>query len=330
VKFRILNAEPFGYSQAARDALARMGDLLEEPLRQEELACRLADVDVLIVRLGLRVTAEVLASAPRLKVVVTATTGLDHIDCRAAQLRGVEVLSLRGEYRFLETITATAEHSWALLLALMRRIPWAFSSVCAGAWDRDAHRGRDLAGRRLGILGLGRVGRQVARFGLAFGMQVAAHDLRGESWPEGVARAGSLEELLASADCLMVHVPLDDTTVGMIDAKRLALLPDRAVLVNTARGGVVDERALLDELRSGRLAGAALDVLVSERDAGARSRDLLLPYARTHENLIITPHLGGATWDAMHRTEEFMAGKLGDFLARLEPLASGAPSRESA
>jgi D-3-phosphoglycerate dehydrogenase len=311
VTIRILNAEPAGYCEEARRVLAQLGEVVDGPVRQDELANAARDCDVLIVRLGLRVTREVLTAAPRVRTIVSATTGLDHIDTAAAAELGVTVLSLRGETAFLRSVTSTAEHTWALLLALARRIPAASASVGAGGWDRDAFRGRELSGRRLGLLGLGRVGEQVARYGRAFGMTVTAHDPHRTGWVRGVQRAGTLDDLLAQSEILSIHVHLDETTRGLLDEVRLKTLPSGAWLVNTSRGAIVDEAALVALLRDGHLGGAALDVLEGEGDTAARAASPALAYARAHDNLVLTPHLGGATSDAMRKTEVFMAQKLG-------------------
>ncbi len=308
----ILNVEPKNYSAAARAILEDLGEVREGPLTRAALLDALSDVDVLIVRLAHQIDAEVLDAAPRLRAIVSATTGLDHIDLQAAEARGVAVLSLRGETEFLRSIPATAEHTWALLLALVRHIPQAFASVLAGEWDRDRFKGHDLAGKRLGILGLGRIGEKIARYGRVFGMQVAAYDPYRADWPDGVARRATMADLLADSEVLSVHVPLNASTVRLLGADELRQLPRGALLVNTARGQVLDEAALLDALESGHLGGAALDVLWNERSGAAESP--LAAYARAHDNLLITPHIGGATYESMAATEIFMARKLRRFL----------------
>ena len=312
---RILNLEPQDYSPAARALLDRLGSVTDGPLRRPELLAQVGGYDVLIVRLAHRIDREVLERAGRLKAVVSATTGLDHIDTACAESKGITVLSLRGEIEFLRSIPATAEHTWALLLALVRHLPEAVQSVRLGDWQRDRFKGHDLAGRRLGILGLGRIGEKVARYGLAFGMQVSACDPFRSGWMEGVTPADSLAELCAASDALSIHVPLNAQTVRLVDAAALAGLPPGALLVNTARGQVIDEPALLAALESGRLAGAALDVLAEETTGRLKSSPLLA-YARSHANLIVTPHLGGATVESMAATEVFMAHKLKEFLER--------------
>lgn len=312
---RILVLEPENYSPEALAILGEAGELSFGPLSRGELLARLPEVDVLVIRLAHAIDREVLDHAPRLKAIVSPTTGLDHIDLTEAEARGVRVTSLRGEVDFLRSIPATAELTWGLLLALVRNIPGAFQSVQAGQWDRDSYKGHDLAGRALGIAGLGRIGEKIARYAQAFGMRVVAFDPRKTEWMDGIERVHSLRELCATSQVLCVHVPLNEETRGLIGAAEMATLPTGALLVNTARGEVLDEDALLDALESGHLAGAALDVIHNER--GERSQRLL-DYARKHDNLIITPHIGGATYESMAATEIFVARKLREFLAGRE------------
>ncbi len=314
--WRILNAEPENYSSEAVEILNSVGTVDLSQKTRVNLTAALQDVDVLIVRLAFQITDEVFSAAPNLRAIVTATTGLDHIDLEAAERHGVRVLSLRGEVDFLQSIPATAELTWGLLLALTRNIPAAHSSVLNGEWDRDRFKGHDLAGKRLGILGLGRIGRIVARYGLAFGMQVAAFDTAAPTWVNGVERMTSMAGLLQKTDVLSVHVPLNSDTVGLIGAQELELLPAGAVLINTSRGDIVNEPALIAALESGRLAGAAVDVVTMER-SDVLEKSGLLQYAQAHKNLIITPHIGGASYESMAATEIFMARKLVNYLGTL-------------
>ena len=307
---RILNAEPLMYSEQARAALRSIGELVEEPLERAGLLACISNFDVLIVRLGHQIDREILDAGERLKAIVTATTGLDHIDLAYAEQKGIRVLSLRGETEFLRTVSATAEHTWALLLALLRRIPSAFSSVRAGQWERDRFRGNELDGKCLGLVGLGRIGQKVSRYGLAFGMRVSAYDPYGADWVDNVFRCGSLPELLGNSDVLSIHVPLNQETTGLIGMSEFGLLPLGSILLNTSRAEVVDETALLKSLENDALAGAALDFIPEERDAQKRLASPLLEYACRFDNLLITPHLGGATFESMEKTEIFMARKL--------------------
>ena len=305
---RIVVTEPDGFATEARDVLKTLGPVAEASPDGHDVADLLADAEVAWVRFGAAVDDSFLASAPVLRYLVTATTGLDHIDLDACAARGVEVLSLRGETEFLRTIPSTAEHTWALLLALVRRIPWAHESVLAGEWDRDRFRGHQLAGQTLGLLGVGRVGTIVARYGNAFGMQVLAHDPDPEVWPDGVQPVGSVGDLIAASDVVSVHVPLDASTHGLIGRRELERARPTAVLLNTSRGEIVVEHELIDALESHHLAGAALDVLAGEFEPARKSA--LVQFAQTHDNLVLSPHIGGATVEAMRSTEIFMAEKL--------------------
>ncbi len=310
----MLHAEADLWAEEARLLLSEVAEVEEAAhLDRAALMARLPAVDALIVRLGHQIDSELLAAAPRLRFLASATTGLDHIDLEAAAAHGIEVLSLRGEIEFLEKVPATAEFTWALLLALLRNIPQASTDVRQGSWRREHFRGHELAGRHLGLVGLGRVGRQVAGFGLAFGMRVAAYDPAPRQEMAGVELCPSLEALLARSDVLCLHAPLDETTRGLLGDRELALLPPGAFLVNTARGGLLDEAALLRALESGRLQGAALDVIDNERNEEKRRTSPLAHYLREQGDagrLLITPHLGGATFDSMARTEIFIARKL--------------------
>jgi D-3-phosphoglycerate dehydrogenase len=310
----ILNAEPLGYSNEAGSMLAKLGNVIEKQMSRAQLLEDLGEFDVLIVRLANQIDREIIDAGRRLRAIVTATTGLDHIDVAYARKRGISVLSLQGEAEFLRSVRATAEHTWALLLGLLRNIVPASTAACRGQWSRDAFRGHELFGKRLGIVGLGRLGEKVARYGQAFGMEVAAFDPYIRGWMDGVRRKADLSELLQRSDILSLHIPLTDETSNLIGSAELAMLPRGAVLVNTSRGRIIDEQSLIEALESQHLAGAALDVVCGERTTENHVASRLLDYARRHDNVLITPHIGGATHESMAKTEVFMADKLTKFL----------------
>jgi D-3-phosphoglycerate dehydrogenase len=295
-----------------------LGRLTEKEMSRDELIRELRHYDVLIVRLSHQIDQEILIAARSLLAIVTATTGLDHIDVEYAQDCGTAVLSLQGETEFLRNIVATAEHTWALLLALVRNIVPASLDAGRGHWARDAFKGHELHGKQLGLVGLGRLGQKVAGYGQAFGMAVGAFDPYTPKWPTGIWCAPSLSELLKWSDILSLHAPLNTETHHLIGESELALLPQNAVLINTSRGQLIDEKALIQALNSGRISAAALDVIADERDAMQLKKSKLIAYANQHDNLIITPHIGGATYESMAKTEVFMARKLADFLSAQE------------
>jgi D-3-phosphoglycerate dehydrogenase len=310
----IVVAEAGGFSPAAAERLRGLGHVVFADADRAELATLVRNADVLWVRLRHWIDADLMAAAPRLRAIVSPTTGLNHVDLDEAARRGVAVLSLRGETEFLRTVRATAEHTVALLLALVRRLPAACVHVREGGWNRDAFRGGELYGKTAGVVGYGRLGRIVAGYLGAFGMRVLATDprVRPDEVEPGVELV-PLARLLSDADVVTVHVNLTAAAKGFFGAEHLYAMKPGALLVNTARGELLDEAALLAALEQGRLAGAALDVLADEL-SGGMSRHPLVEYARTHDNMIITPHIGGATRESMENTETFMAGRLAEFL----------------
>lgn len=311
---RILILEPDRYPERALAVLGSLGEVRKNQ-SHPPAAAELAEANFLIVRLKYFLGQEFLNLCPKLEVIVTATTGVDHIDLKLAEARRITVLSLRGETEFLNTVTATAEHAWGLLLALIRRIPAAHASVTAGGWDREPFFGTELQNRRLGIVGLGRIGKMVARYGLAFRMRVIAYDPLIREWVDGVERSESLPGLLRDCDVLSLHVPLNDETQGLIGRTELGLLPRQCVVINTSRGAILDQAALLEALESKQIAGAALDVIEDEYAGRQELSSRLTRYAASHQNLLLTPHIGGATHDSLKKVELFMAEKLARFVS---------------
>jgi D-3-phosphoglycerate dehydrogenase len=240
---------------------------------------------------------------------------LNHIDLEEASRRGIRVLSLRGETEFLKTVHATAEHTVGLVLALVRHIPEARAHVVSGGWIRDRFRGSELSGKTAGVIGYGRLGRIVARMLLAFEMRVLASDPH--VWTTDVdpgVEIVPLNDLLRQSDIVTLHVNLYAETSGFFGGDHFSRMKHGAWFINTARGELVDEAALLQALQEGRLSGAAVDVLSEERSTGMGSHPLV-QYARQHENLLVTPHIGGCTSESMDKTELYMAQKLSESLS---------------
>lgn len=259
-----------------------------------ELVLALAEADGLIVRSETRVDRDLLAAGPKLTVVARAGVGVDAIDVDAATDAGIIVLNTPGA----NTIAAT-EQTFALLLSLVRKTPAAVQSLREGIWDRKPFIGTELFGKTLGIVGLGRIGGNVATRARAFGMHVITFDpyisaARAEAFD---ARLVDLETLLRSADLVTLHVPLTNHTLGMIDAAKLALLAPHAMIVNCARGGVIVEADLLAALDAGVLAGAAIDVVAHEPPPSGGTGAQL----HRHPKVFATPHLGGSTHEALER-----------------------------
>lgn len=304
--------EPKGYSDKAIRVLKKLGPVYAWSDAAKKPSIR-RSADILVIKLGMRISKKVLDCLPDLKIIATSTTGLNHIDLAEAEERGIRIVSLRDEAKFLQKITPTAEETIGLMIALMRKLPWGFESLKRGEWEREKYYGRELYGRTLGIVGFGRLGSIVAKYAHCFGMRVLAHD---PHVPEKVMeRFGvekvALNQVFKKPDIVSIHVLLTDKTHNLIKAKHFRLMKKSAYFINTARGEIIDEKALLDVLRKKRIAGAALDVLSGEDPKGGHiKRNPLVEYAKRHDNLLIVPHLGGASFDAMARTEEFIAEKV--------------------
>ena len=298
---KIVVTEPLHHAEEVKQALAALGSVAYGPFEDIALTRELADCDVLFVRLGRHIGKPLIVKAPRLRYILTATTGLDHIDLDAARLASVRIISLRDCPNAIRDVSATAEHCFGLLLAQMRGTPAAAAHTLAGGWDRDRFWGTELRGKRLGVIGYGRIGAMVAGYAAAFGMDVMAYDRA----PEKVAppaKSVSFDDLLRSADVISLHVTAVPENRHLIDRSAIARMKRGAALINTARGSLVDEAALAEALESGHLFGVAVDVLEGE-EHGDISRSPLLASARAGRNVLITPHIGGATRESIACTE---------------------------
>ena len=307
---KILNVEPRGYSDEARKILSRAGTVIECECSRAELKMAIRDAHVLILRFGHRIDGEILAQAKELKIIAVAATGVDHIDVEEAHRRGITVVSLKGERKFLDSIYATAELTWGLILAAVRHIPSAAAAVQEGRWQRDPFQGNELFGKTLGIVGYGRIGQKVARYALAFGMKVKVYDPYVPVTDRRIKNVSSLLSLVSGVDILTIHVPLTKETTGLVNRSVFKRLRKGAFLVNTARGAVIEEDALLAALAQGQLGGAALDVVCQEHQPALLKKSKILAYARKHPNLLITPHIGGITRESWEKTEIFIARKI--------------------
>ncbi len=253
-----------------------------------ELEAVVGEYDALIVRSRTRVTARILEAGQRLRVVGRAGVGVDNIDVVAAEKRGITVLNAPGG-----NVVSAAELTMALMLSLVRHVPQAAASLKRGEWERDRFKGIELNGKTLGLIGAGRIGAEVAKRGLAFGMRVIIHDpyLSEQRARDIGAELVPLDELFRAADLVSIHAPMTAETRGLVGSDELAMMKPTAYLINAARGGIVDEAALEESLRSGKLAGAALDVFQEEPIAADNTLLRL-------DNVIAIAHLGAATHEA--------------------------------
>ena len=255
--------------------------------------------------------AERLRRARALQLFITATTGATHVDTGELEARGIPLLTLKGQEHVTMNITAAAELSWLLLMSVARPFRAAIQGPLAGGWDRNMYPGTMLIGRTVGIIGCGRIGTWISRYATAFGMRVLGFDpLRTEVAPTITQVA--LETLLAESDMVSVHVSYSEASRNLLNRDRIFRMKRGAVLVNTSRGELVDETALLDALCSGHLGGAGLDVLQGEPDVADHP---LVRYARDHTNLVITPHIGGFSPDALRIVLDFSCDRIRRFFS---------------
>jgi len=290
---------------ATRFEVAYDRDLVD---RRDELLRLLRDADALIVRNRTQVDAALLAAAPALKVVGRLGVGLDNIDTAACAARGIDVIPATGA-----NAQAVAEYVIGTAMVLLRGAYQSSAAVAAGAWPRaELSNGREIAGKTLGLVGYGGIGRLTGRVGRALGMRVIGFDPQlpatSPLWAAEGAVARTLDEVVREADVVSLHVPLTRDTRNLLDAARIATMKSHAILVNTARGGVVDETALAAALRAGRVAGAALDVFEAEP----------LPPGSALAgcpNLLLTPHIAGVTSESNVRVSSLIAEKVAAALA---------------
>jgi D-3-phosphoglycerate dehydrogenase len=271
---------------------------------KEELKQMLHDYHAIIVRSPTKMTKDVIEAGTNLKFIGRAGVGVDNIDVDAATARGITVMNSPGG-----NTVSTAEQTCALLMALARRVPQADRSMRAGEWERSALKGVELSGKTLGVIGLGRVGREVARRMLGFDMRVVATDpyIAAEVAEEMGAEFADLKTVLREGDFITVHVPIGPETRGMISTGEIEQMKDGVFLVNCARGGVVDEKAVEKALASGKVSGVAFDVFEQEPPG---ENPLF-----SNERSVFTPHLGAATREAQLRVAVDVARNIADALA---------------
>ena len=312
---KLIVSEVANFNPSALQRLRSMAEVVIGNFDRQSLLEALTDADILWVRLGNYIDNEIMDAAPNMKIIVTPTTGLTHIDVAEAEKRDIRILSLSGDNKFLSDVRATAEHTIALTLALLRRIPQSTSHVLSGNWDRDLFIGHEIYGKTVGIIGYGRLGRIVTNYFAALGARVLAFDphLPESEFGEAVVSV-TMKDLLHTAEIISLHANVTPTNVGLIDKHAFSAMRNGTYFINTARGELVDQADFLSALCSGKLGGAAVDVLLGEPNLDLETNPLLA-YARRYDNLIITPHLGGCTMESLGKVEMHMVEKLSHTLA---------------
>jgi phosphoglycerate dehydrogenase-like enzyme len=309
--FKVLNTLDMSGCPEALDVFEGIGTVDTLPAEYDVVSAAIETYDAYLPSLKVPVDAAMIARARKLKVIGTPSTGTDHLDLDAIRSAGITCFDISREYDLINSFTATSELAFGSLLALNRRICEARRAVLDGQWARERFTGFQLLGKTLGIVGLGRLGKISARIGNGFSMRVVGCDIRDVDVPD-VAMM-SFEQVVKEADVLTLHVHLRDDTRGMLSREAIGWMKPDAILLNTSRGALVDEMALLEALRENRIGGACLDVIDGEWLRDVREHPLV-HYAQDHDNLLIVPHIGGATHESIYGARVFMARKVAEFL----------------
>lgn len=298
----------------ALDPLRRIGQVAYEcPVDRPRLLEVIGQYDAVMCGAEIKFDRQVFSRAEHLRVIATPSTGTDHIDKKVLDERGIEQIDIAREYDLLDQFTATAEGAWGLLLAGVRQLPKNFERAKRGLLRlEDSSRvPRQLSGKTLGVIGYGRLGRMIGQYGKAFRMKVLCHDVK--RIDEAGVRQVDLDTLLAESDVISLHLHLTDQTQHFLTRKRIAQMRRGVILVNTARGDLIDEAALVEALESGQIQAAGLDVVHNEWDPNL-AEHALHEYARTHDNLIITPHITSGCYESIRGARICVAQKLAEWL----------------
>jgi phosphoglycerate dehydrogenase-like enzyme len=296
----------FDVTLAYNAAYDRVKDLVSEPVAWITDTCPPYLVD-----------RELLDQALNLRVLATPSTGTNHIDVACLQSRQISLISLK-DSPVIEDIHASSEFSFALLLALIKKIPASAASANVGVWREreDEFRSVEVHGKTIGLVGYGRIGRKMARFAGAFGMRVLVYDPYVEAAQDPEVEQVALDTLLAASDIVSIHVHLNEQTRHMVDASFFGKMKPGAYFLNTARGDIVDEDALIACLESGHIRAAAVDVIRGEHIHNKRALPLI-QYAREHDHLIVTPHIAGATLESQYKAGRYILDQVVQTLGRL-------------
>ncbi|MCX6695917.1 MAG: hydroxyacid dehydrogenase [Candidatus Altiarchaeota archaeon] len=304
IKPRVLVTDK--YDETAIAEARKFADVDEKTLAPDQLLAEVGNYDAMLVRSATKVTKDVIAAAKNLKFIGRAGVGLDNIDLESAKARGIEVVNSPEA-----SSISVAEHAMALLLGYNKLISKADKAMKAGNWEKKKLKTEEVYEKTLGIIGFGRIGREVAVRAKAFGIKVVAYDpvIKADDVRKMGVEPVSLDELLKTSDYVTLHVPDVESTRGMINAGRLALMKKNAVLVNTARGTVVDEKALIKALQEGRIRGAALDVY--EKEPLDKNSPLSIL-----SNVVLTPHIAANTKECQMKGGMMVVGKMRDFFSK--------------
>ena len=306
-KIKILIAESLDFSPDVHNYLSNYADVDTKDLSKINLAKDFTRYDIFWFRLGFKIDRKLIETPGRkVSIIVCPATGIDHIDVKTCDINSIKVISLKGESVFLKEIRATAELTIGLILNVLRMLPAAIRSVNNDNWNRDLFRGNEIYGKTVGIVGMGRLGTIVSEILLSFGAKIIGFDTK-KRFVKNVKMVKSLTELVRLSNIVTVHVDYNKKNHHMFNDDFFSAFNKNSVFINTSRGALVDEKALIKSLQNGHLNGAAVDVIEDEYNY---RKNKLIKYAKKNENLLISPHIGGSTYESFEKTELFLAKKI--------------------
>lgn len=311
---KILHIEFDKYSKSCLDKLSKSAEIFKVDIKNQEdfhKHLQSENFDIIFTRLGLNIDKYAIDNQPNLKYIVTPTTGLNHIDMDYCFKKNINVISLKGEDQFLNQIKSTAEHTWALLLTLIRKIPNSIKTVNSGLWNRNSFVSDELHRKYIGIIGYGRLGKIISTYAKAFGMNILVNDIDPSKFKDSEFENTNLDKLLKTSDYVTLHIDYSKSNYGFMNIDKFLKMKTGSFFINTSRGECINEEALLKVLKTNHLKGAALDVLEGDSAWSLTSpkENKLINYSSYNENLIITPHSAGYGIESIMRTRIFITNK---------------------
>ena len=317
MKKRILHLEPEKYSKKDLNILRNNYELdCQENLSQAELEeiTNTNKYDVIFTKLGLELNRKIIESQDTLNSIVTPTTGLNHIDNDFCKSRDVKIISLKDENFFLKEVRSTAEHTWAILLSLIRNINPATIDVKNGNWQREPFLASELDGKTIGLIGFGRLGKMVANFSKAFNMHILVNDIDKSVFQYNNLHNltnSTLEHVLKKSDIISLHIPFNNFNHKYINQNKIKLMKRGVIIINTSRGEIIDEKALVEALVNKKISALATDVLTNDSvwEKKVDINNLIYKYSLSNTNVLITPHMGGYGKSSIKKTRNFIINK---------------------
>ena len=314
--------EPENYSKEDLRSLENNFEIdFQENLNQAEFEkiTEINQYEIIFTKLGLLINKKIIDNQHSLEYIVTPTTGLNHINVTYSNSKNIEIISLKDEVKFLNEVRSTAEHTWAILLTLIRNINEAIQDVQKGNWQREPFLASELDGKTIGIIGFGRLGKMIANYSIAFNMKIIATDINENVFnydnPHKIQNS-SLNDLLVNADIISLHIPSNQNNNKFIDGNKIKLMKNKVILINTSRGEIIDERALVDALNRNKISALATDVLTNDSvwNCKVDKNNLIYAYSLSNSNVLITPHMGGYGISSIKKTRSFITNKFLNFL----------------